>query len=162
MAQSLTLQSSTSATRLLFGFIGGFIATLIFHQIGVLLLHYVGMTQNFPYSVRPVPPLRVPQFISLAFWGGVWGIVFVLVERAIARSPGGYWIGAIVFGAIFPTTASWFIVAPLKGLPLGYGFHFPGLLVGPIVNGLWGLGTAVFLWLMGGRAGALEGGPGEA
>jgi hypothetical protein len=62
--------------------------------------------------MRPVPPLRVPQFISLAFWGGVWGIVFVLVERVIARSPGGYWIGAIIFGAIFPTAASWFIVAP--------------------------------------------------
>jgi hypothetical protein len=37
------------------------------------------------------------------------------------------------------------LVAPLKGLPVGYGFHFPGLLVGPIVNGLWGLGTAVIL-----------------
>jgi hypothetical protein len=37
------------------------------------------------------------------------------------------------------------LVAPLKCLPVGYGFHFPGLLVGPIVNGLWGLGTAVIL-----------------
>ena len=52
---------------------------------------------------------------------------------------------AIIFGAIFPDVVSWFIVAPLKGLPVGYGFHFPGLLVGPIVNGLWGLGTAVIL-----------------
>ena len=129
MAQSLTLQHSTSATRLLFGFIAGFVATLVFHQLGVLLLHYVGMVPNFPYNMRPVPPLRVPQFISLAFWGGVWGIVFVLVERAIARSPGGYWIGAIIFGAIIPTAVSWFIVAPLKGLPFGYGFHFPSLLV---------------------------------
>jgi hypothetical protein len=86
---------------------------------------------------------------------GVWGIVSVLAERVIARSLGGYWIGAIIFGAIFPTAASWFIVAPLKGLPLGYGFHFPGLLVGPIVNGLWGLGTAVFLWLMGDGAGGI-------
>ena len=152
MAQSLTLQPSTPAMRLLFGFIAGFVATLIFHQLGVLLLHYIGMVPNFPYNVRTVPPLHVPQFISLAFWGGVWGVVFVLIARAITRSPGGYWIGAIIFGAIFPTCASWFIVAPLKGLPLGYGFHFPGLLVGPIVNGLWGLGTAVFLWLMGERS----------
>jgi hypothetical protein len=71
MAQSLTLQSSTTATRLLFGFIAGFGATLIFHQIGLLLLHYAGVTQNFPYNIRPVPPLRALQFISLAFWGGV-------------------------------------------------------------------------------------------
>lgn len=74
MAQSLTLRSSTSATRLLSGFIAGFLATLVFHQIGVLLLHYVGMIQNFPYNMRRVPPLHVPQFISLSFWGGVWGL----------------------------------------------------------------------------------------
>jgi hypothetical protein len=71
---------------------------LVFHQLGVLLLHYSGMVPNFPYNMRPVPPLHPPQFISLAFWGGVWGIVFVLIERVIARSPGGYWTGAIIFG----------------------------------------------------------------
>ena len=74
----------------------------------------------------------------------------MLAERAVARSPGGYWVGAIVFGAVFPTVFSWLVAAPLKGLPLGYGFRFPGLLIGPIVNGLWGLGTAVFLMLMAG------------
>ncbi len=150
MAQSLSLPSSALATRLIFGFIAGFVATLVFHQIGVLLLHFAGLTPGMPYNMHPVPPFRVPQFVSLAFWGGVWGIVFVLVERAIARSPGGYWAGAVVFGAVFPTVLSWLVVAPLKGLPLGYGFRFPGLLVGPIVNGLWGLGTAVFLQLMSG------------
>lgn len=149
MTQSLSLSSPTiSATRLLFGFIAGFVATLVFHQIGVLLLHFAGIIPNMPYNMHPVPPFHVPQFVSLAFWGGVWGIVFVLAEPAIARSSGGYWVGAIVFGAVFPTVFSWLVVAPLKGLPLGYGFRFPGLLIGPIVNGLWGLGTAVFLLLM--------------
>jgi hypothetical protein len=46
------------------------------------------------------------------------------------------------------------VVLPLKVLSAGNGFHFPGILVGPIVNGLWGLGTALFLsWMSGqGRA----------
>jgi hypothetical protein len=148
MAQSISLQSSASAVRLLLGFIAGFIATLVFHQIGLLLLHFAGLTPRLPYDMHPVLPFHVPQFVSLAFWGGVWGIVFVLVEGAIARSPGGYWVGAIVFGAIFPTLVAWFVVLPMKGLPASLGFHFPGVLVGPIVNGLWGLGTAVFLMLM--------------
>lgn len=146
--QSLSLQSSTSATRLLFGFVAGFAATLVFHQIGVLLLHLAGLTPNLPYNMHRVLPFGVPQFVSLAFWGGIWGIVFVLVEHAIMRSPLGYWIGAIVFGAVFPTLVAWFVVLPLKGLPMGFGFHFPGELVGPIVNGLWGLGTALFLLLL--------------
>ncbi|MGH7030007.1 MAG: hypothetical protein ACREE9_09405 [Stellaceae bacterium] len=147
MAQSIPLQSSAFATRLVFGFIAAFCATLVFHQIGLLLLHYAGLTRSWPYDMRPVRPFGVPHVFSLAFWGGVWGIVFVLVERYIARNPLGYWVGAIIFGAVFPTAFSWFVVAPLKGLPLGYGFHYPGLWVGPIVNGLWGLGTALFLCL---------------
>jgi hypothetical protein len=152
MAQSVSLHSSSSATRLLFGFIAGFVATLIFHQIGLLLLHFVGMTPNMPYNMNSVPPFAVPQFISLSFWGGVWGIIFVLIEPYLVRSPGGYWVGAIIFGAIFPTAVAWFIVRPLKGLPVADVFRVPGIFIGPIVNGLWGLGTALFLSWMPGSA----------
>jgi hypothetical protein len=61
MAQSLSLSSPTiSATRLLFGFIAGFIATLVFHQIGLLLLHFAGIIPNMPYNMHPVPPFHVP------------------------------------------------------------------------------------------------------
>ncbi|HEV8033122.1 MAG TPA: hypothetical protein VGP42_19065 [Stellaceae bacterium] len=153
MARSASLTYSTSVSRLVLGFAAAFLATLTFHQIGLEILHLIGVTPGTPYNTAPVPPFGVPQVISLAFWGGIWGIVFVLVEPWLARSPGGYWVAAIIFGAIFPTGASWFIVAPLKSLPLGYGFHFPGLLVGPIVNGLWGLGTALFLGVLTGWRG---------
>ena len=153
MTHSLPLRSSTFAARLLSGFIAGFIATLIFHQIGLLFLHFLGMTPNMPYNMNPVPPLGVPQFISLSFWGGVWGVIFVMVERYVARSPSGYWVGAIIFGAIFPTAVAWFIVRPLKGLPVADVFRVPGIFIGPIVNGLWGLGTALFLsWMPGSAA----------
>lgn len=148
MARSARLTASTTGPRLLLGFVAAFLATLTFHQIGLELLHFVRLTQAMPYSARPVPPFGVPQVISLAFWGGLWGIVFVLVEPWLARCPGGYWVGAIVFGAIVPTLVAWFVVLPLKGLPIGFGFHFPGILVGPIVNGLWGLGTGIFLGVM--------------
>ena len=153
MARSASLTYSTSASRLALGFLAAFLATLTFHQLGVEILHLVGVTPNTPYRSVPVPPFGVPQVVSLAFWGGVWGFVFVLLEPWFVRSPGGYWFAAIAFGAIFPTGASWFIVAPLKGLPLGYGFRWPGLIVGPIVNGLWGLGTALFLGVLTGWRG---------
>ncbi len=48
------------------------VATLIFHQIRVLLLHYVGMIQHFLYNMRPAPPIHVPQFISLSRKPGKW------------------------------------------------------------------------------------------
>jgi hypothetical protein len=149
MAQS-TWPSWGLGARLLPGFAAAFVATLTFHQIGLGLLHLLGITPAVPWSIKPVPPFGIPAIISLAFWGGLWGLVFVLVEPWFERSPGGYWAGAILFGAVFPTLAAWFIVAPLKGLPAAGGFHFPGLLVGPVVNGLWGLGTAVYVALLAG------------
>ena len=149
MARSATVAAATSGTRLLLGFAAAFAATLIFHQIGLGILHVFGITAATPYNIRPVPPFGVPKVISLAFWGGVWGILFVLVEPWLPRGTAGYWAGAIVFGAIFPTLVAWLVVLPLKGLPAGGGFHWPGIIVGPIVNGLWGLGTAIFLQLVG-------------
>lgn len=148
MAQANLVRTSPSGMRLIIGFVAAFLATIIFHQIGLLVLHRLGLTAGTPWQMTPVPPFGVPRVISLAFWGGIWGIVFVLIERILVRCPGGYWVGAIVFGAIFPTVFSWLVVAPLKGLPLGYGFHASGIVVGLIVNGLWGLGTGVFLAIL--------------
>ena len=53
------------------------------------------------------------------------------------------------FGVIADLEWAWPAGAQPSTRPsLGYGFHFPGLLVGPIVNGLWGLGTGVFLGIL--------------
>ena len=148
MARSASLTVSTSVTRLLLGFVAAFLATLTFHQIGIWVLHAVGFIAATPWVITPIPPLGVPRVISLAFWGGVWGIIFVLIERWLARFPGGYWVGATVFGAIVPTLVLMFVVFPLRGQPVGAGFA-PNLIVTfVIVHGLWGLGTAVFLGVL--------------
>ena len=148
MMQSAFATPSGTASRFVLGFVAAFVATLTFHQTGILVLHLLGITPAMPWVGTPIPPFGVPRVISLAFWGGIWGIVFVLVEPWLARRPGGDWAGAILFGAIFPTLVAWFVVAPLKGMPPGNGFHAPGIFVGPIVNGLWGLGTAIFLRML--------------
>ncbi len=149
MARSASLTVSTSATRLLLGFVAAFLATLTFHQIGIWGLHAVGLApQAIPWNIASIPPFGVPSVISLAFWGGVWGILFVLIERFLARSPGGYWVGATLFGAILPTLVLMFIVFPLKGRPLGGGFAWQLIVTLLVAHGLWGLGTAVFLGVL--------------
>jgi len=148
MMESSFATPSGTASRFVLGFVAAFVATLTFHQAGILVLHLLGITPAMPWVSTPIPPFGVPRVISLAFWGGLWGILFVLVQPWLARRPGGYWAGAILFGAILPTLVAWFIVAPLKGMPPGNGFQAPGIFVGPIVNGLWGLGTAIFLRML--------------
>jgi hypothetical protein len=149
LSQSASLRSpvAAAAARLGHGFVAGFLATLLFHQPGLALLHRLGLFAGIAFDMRGVPPFGISAVVQLAFWGGVWGIAFAVLERAIARFPGGYWPGAVLFGAVAPTLVLWFVVLPLKGVPVGFGFRFPGLLVAPIADGLWGLGTAVFFRL---------------
>jgi hypothetical protein len=140
--------SGVSAKRLALGFVAGFVSVLVFHQLMLGLLHVLGVTPGVPYKFNPVPPLGVPAVISSAFWGGLWGILFALLEGSLPRRGGGYWLAALLFGAIFPTFVFWFIVAPLKGAPIGGGWKPAGIATGLLVNGAWGIGTALLLRLL--------------
>ena len=144
----MTKDTSTSGQgmRLFLGFIAGFLATLIFHQTVLALLWRAGLAPFGPFSMAPTQPLGIPAFISLAFWGGVWGSLFALVDKTFARL-GNYWVAAFLFGAIFPSLVALMIVLPLKGKPMGGGWHPALLETAFIINGAWGLGTGLFLRL---------------
>ena len=145
---STSPRSGVSAKHLALGFVAGFVSVLIFHQLTLGLLHLLGVTPGVPYRFNPMPPLGVPLVISSAFWGGVWGIVFALLERSFPRRGGGYWLAALLFGAIALPLVAWFIVSPLKGIPAAGGWKPAGIATGLLVNGAWGVGTAVFLRLL--------------
>jgi hypothetical protein len=122
---------------------------LIFHQGAFALLHALALTPRAPYPMTATAPFGIPAIWSLAFWGGVWG---VLLAATLARVRGGAFIvWAAVFGAIAPTLVAWLLVAPLKGQPMAAGFAPMAMAIGPIVNAAWGLGTAVGLALFGER-----------
>ena len=73
-------------------FVAGFLATLIFHQGLVLVLHVLGVLPFGAWDMSPTEPLGVPKVISLAFWGGIWGIVLWLLvrpSRGARRESGG-------------------------------------------------------------------------
>lgn len=144
---------------LLAGFLAGAVSVLVFHQGAAALLHALELTTRAPYSMQPTSPLGVPQVWSIAFWGGVWGAV---LAAALARLDGArLLIAALVFGAVFPTLFAWFLVAPLKGQPMAAGFVPNAMMIGPIVNGAWGLGTAIGLVLFASRS-ASRGGSSSA
>ncbi len=129
---------------LLYSFLAGFLATLIFHQLTVALLRGLRVTPLLPYSMVPTEPFGIPAVLSLAFWGGVWGIIFDLVRT---KFPAGsaYWVAAFLFGAIFPSLVALVIVLPLKGRPVGGGWYLPVLVTAFFANGAWGIGTELFL-----------------
>jgi hypothetical protein len=129
------------------GFISGALAVLVFHQGALGILNAMGVTDRPLYSMAAAGPWALPQIWSLAFWGGVWGIVLAAV---LQRLDGPKLIAsATAFGAIFPTLVAWFVVAPLKHQPMAAGLVVAGMAAGVIVNAAWGLGTGIGLTLFG-------------
>jgi len=120
------------------GFIAGALGVLIFHQGFIAILHLAGILPNTAWSFRPTDPLHVPQILSLAFWGGLWGIVlifFLEMLHSARRLEVGF-----LFGGILPPLVGMLIVAPLKGTSVDWtDWHRLGLSF--LINGIWGLGT---------------------
>ena len=127
-------------------FIAGFASMLIFHQGVLWLLYAGGFSPRAPWNMTPVPPLNVPAVISLALWGGMWGIV---LWALIGASHGGaYWTKALVIGALGPSLVAWFVVMPIKGMGLAGGWD-PKIIVGALLlNGALGLGVALLMRLL--------------
>ena len=121
------------------GFVAGALAVPLFHQVMLAILYVSHFVARAPFSLQPTKPLGLPAVVSLTFWGGVWGIIFAMVSRR--RS----WTFAVLFGAILPTVVAWFVVLPLKGIPPGGGWAPRAVATALLVNGAWGLGTALFL-----------------
>jgi len=130
--------------HLLWGFVAGFLATLIFHQMAVALLWKLGMAPGPPFQMVPRPPLGVPAVFSLAFYGGIWGVLFAATDQYFPRD-GRYWMTALIGGAIFPSLVALLVVAPLKGSPIGADWNWKIWLFAMIVNGIWGVGTGLIL-----------------
>ncbi|MCL7488442.1 MAG: hypothetical protein M8357_09750 [Desulfobulbaceae bacterium] len=133
--------------RVVAAFVAGFLATLIFHQLTLVLLRAVQIAPMSPFSMAPTSPFGVPAVFSLAFWGGIWGILYAFIDKRFP--PGaGYWASAFLFGAIFPTLVAMLIVLPLKGLPVGGGWKPTLLITAFLINGAWGIGTGLILKLL--------------
>ena len=96
--------------------------------------------------MTPVPPLSAPAVISLAFWGGVWGIVLWALIRA--SRGGAYWTKALVIGALGPSLVAWFVVMPIKGMSVAGGWDPKIIVSGLLLNGVWGLGAALLIRLL--------------
>jgi hypothetical protein len=127
-------------------FISGFLATLIFHQGLFGLFYLAGVVPAAPFNMASVPPLGVPAVLSLAFFGGLWGILLWLL---LGRLKGlGYWLSNVIAGAIGPTAVAMLVVFPMKGLEVTAQTWTGGL----VLNGFWGLGVAMFMVLMGAKA----------
>ncbi len=127
--------------RLSLGFAAGALSHVVFQGALGSAYFAAGMIPGLPWSLAPLPPFGVPTTVNFAFWAGLWGIAYALLEpRLTARI--GRISGGLAFG-VAAMLARWFIVLPLKGDPIVEGF-VPNLVV--VYTGfhlIFGIGLAV-------------------
>lgn len=126
-------------------FIAGFVSTFVFHQGLFTLFYLAGAVPRAPYDFRAVPPLAIPAVISLAFWGGVWGMAIWPFLKNVNGA--AYWVRALVMSMIASGSVALFIVSPLKGMPMAGGWNPKVILTTLMLNGAWGLGMAFLMCL---------------
>jgi len=140
------LNMDVSLKHLALGFIAGAIAVFTVHDLIRYVLYAMGLFPLAPWSMQPSAVTGVPQVVSDMFWGGVWGVLFVLLAAWI---PGGSLpIQGLIFGIVAPAILGVFILVPLitGRFPLFFGGD-PKLLVSVLlILAGWGLATG---WLYG-------------
>jgi len=137
---------SAISTRLLLGFLAGFLSHLIFQGAFGGILYAAHLLPALPWSLAPVPPLGVPKSLSLAFWAGLWGLAYALLERRLTALH-AWWSGGLIFGLALPLVAYWFVVLPLKGVGIGGGFHLAMVPIEVGFHAVFGIGTAIIFRL---------------
>jgi hypothetical protein len=127
-------------------FVAGFVSTFVFHQ-GLLTLFYLAaVVPRAPHDFGAVPPLAIPAVISLAFWGGAWGVAIWPFLKNVDGS--AYWVRALIISAMASGSVTLFIVSPLKGMPMAGGWSTKVIVSTLFLNGTWGLGMAILMRLM--------------
>ncbi len=134
---------SNIAARVLLGFSAGALSHVAF-QGGLGVAYFaLGLIPGLPWSLEPLPPFGVPRTVNFAFWAGLWGIAYALLEpRLTAR------IGLIQGGLLFGVAAMlvrWFVVLPLKGAPVVEGFVPNLVIVYAGFHLIFGIGLAVIV-----------------
>jgi hypothetical protein len=129
------------------GFLVAAASVLVFHQGMIFVLKTAGLVNAPIYGTNPVGPLGVPLIVNQMFWGGLYGAAFGALLPRLPRPPIA---PGLVLGLI-AGLVSMFVVAPIKGNPVGAGWQAWPMARNLRINGTWGLGVGLIWTVLLGR-----------
>jgi len=130
--------------RIFLGCIAGAISVLVFHQTTLQLFFWLGMAPQAAFRVAVVPPFHAPMVVSITFWGAVYGGMLGLLAPYLPRP-------ILVRGLLAGLCAmliGWFVVRPLAGNPMAFGWHVQPMLRSAAASCMWGIGVTLILPLL--------------
>lgn len=129
--------------------VAGVVSMLAFHEGALWALDALGYVSAMPWHTEPATFFDVPGLVWLGAWGALWGLVlWALIRNAQAA---GYYVGALILGAILVTLADLFGVPLLKGHGtdgMMAGLALDHIVTAMILNGVFGLGLALIMRLL--------------
>jgi hypothetical protein len=131
----------STSTRIFLGGVAGALAMLMFHQTTLQVFYWFGLAQQSAFRIAHVPPFNVPMVVSITFWGAIYGGVF---GCAAPRLPGPLAVRGLIAG-VFATLMVWFVVRPIAGHAIAFGWELPAMLRSAAANLMWGFGVALLL-----------------
>jgi hypothetical protein len=134
----------STSTRIFLGCVAGALAMLMFHQTTLQIFFWCGLTPQAAFRIAHVPPFNVPMVVSITFWGAAYGGVFGLLTP---RMPGLLVIRGLIAG-LFAMLMAWFVVRPLAGHPIAFGWVYGPMLRSAAANLMWGFGVALITPLL--------------
>ncbi len=142
----------SAAQRAILGFVAAVLSVLLFHQGILLVMRETGLL-GIPRSValwNLAPNARafgLPSLVNLCFWGGLYGAAFGLLSPRF-RLP--MWVCGVLTGVV-AALVGFFIVAALRGGPLGGGWRADAWARSLLINGSFGLGLGLIYPLLAAR-----------
>lgn len=132
---------SNIASRALTGFVAGALSHIVFQGALSVLYYQLGLLPGLLWNFAPLPPFGIPTTLNFAFWAGLWGIAYGLVEPRLTPRTGVVF-GGLLFG-IAAMLTRWFVVLPLKGLPIAEGFVPKALVIFTGFHLVFGIGLGL-------------------
>lgn len=142
-----SLLSAIQISDLLAGFIAAGIAVLIVHEPIVLALKYGGfLPEAAPWSMKPKGFLRIPTIVNSVFWGGLWGMVYVLVKDFLPFQMD--WENGWFFGLLIAVISNFIFLPLIKRKPLFMDSDLKMIGAVLLILSGFGIATAVFYALI--------------
>ncbi len=127
--------------RVLLGFVAGALSHVVFQGALGVVFFAADMIPALTWSLKPLPPFGVPTTLNYAFWAGLWGMLYALIEPRLTPKFGRA-LSGLLFG-IAPLLVRWFVVLPLKGAPVAEGLVGNAVIVYVGFHLIFGLGVAL-------------------
>lgn len=127
--------------NLFYGFLAGAISVITIHELLIFMFKSLKVLPAAePWSLQPTGFFGVPKILSSLFWGGVWGVVYVLIKPNLPFNEPVQ--NGFIFG-LWIAILNNFIVTPLlKKQPLFLGFNLQAITAVLIILTGFGIGTA--------------------